>query len=55
MSYPVWLGTDDAAEKFGGILGYPTSFLISRDGKQVRKFQGLEGYDVLSKAIEGQL
>jgi thiol-disulfide isomerase/thioredoxin len=55
MSYPIWLGTDDAAEKFGGILGYPTSFLISRDGKQVRKFQGLEGYDVLSKAIEGQL
>jgi thiol-disulfide isomerase/thioredoxin len=55
MSYPIWLGTDDAAEKFGGILGYPTSFLISRDGKQVRKFQGLEGYDTLAKAIEGQL
>jgi len=55
MSYPIWLGTDEAADKFGGILGYPTSFLISRDGKQVRKFQGLEGYDVLAKAIEGQL
>jgi thiol-disulfide isomerase/thioredoxin len=55
MSYPIWLGTDDAAEKFGGILGYPTSFLISRDGKEVRKFQGLEGYDTLAKAIEGQL
>jgi thiol-disulfide isomerase/thioredoxin len=55
MSYPIWLGTDDAADKFGGVLGYPTSFLISRDGKQVRKFQGLEGYDTLAKAIEGQL
>ena len=55
MTYPIWLGTDDAAEKFGGILGYPTSFLISRDGRQVRKFQGLEGYDTLAKAIEGQL
>lgn len=55
MSYPIWLGTDEAADKFGGILGYPTSFLISREGKQVRKFQGLEGYDTLAKAIEGQL
>ena len=55
MSYPIWLGTEEAADKFGGILGYPTSFLISRDGKQVRKFQGLEGYDTLAKAIEGQL
>jgi thiol-disulfide isomerase/thioredoxin len=55
MSYPIWLGTDEASDKFGGILGYPTSFLISRDGKQVRKFQGLEGYETLAKAIEGQL
>ena len=55
MSYPIWLGTDDAADKFGGILGYPTSFLISRDGKQVRKFQGLKSQDELIQAIEAQL
>ena len=55
MSYPIWIGSDDAADKFGGILGYPTSFLIDRDGKQVEKFQGLMGYDELAKAIEAQL
>src|SRR6516165_9444451 len=33
MSYPILIGTDDASNKFGGILGFPTSFLISRDGK----------------------
>ena len=55
MSYPIVLGSDEAADKFGGILGYPTSFLISRDGKQVRKFQGFEGYDALAKAVESQL
>ena len=55
MSYPIWLGDDEAAEKFGGILGYPTSFLISRDGKQVEKFEGLMGYDEIAKAIESQL
>jgi len=55
MSYPIWLGNDDLAEQFGGILGYPTSFLISRDGKRVGKFQGLKGYDELASAIESQL
>ncbi len=55
IDYPILLGNDDAGEKFGGILGYPTSFLISRDGKQVMKIQGLRSYDELAKAIEGQL
>lgn len=55
MSYPIWIGSDEAADKFGGILGYPTSFLISRDGKQVEKFQGLKSQDELEKAIESQL
>jgi thiol-disulfide isomerase/thioredoxin len=55
MSYPVWIGNDEAADKFGGILGYPTSFLISRDGKQVKKFQGLKSEEELSSAIEAQL
>ena len=55
MSYPIWLGTDESADKFGGILGYPTSFLISRDGKQVQKFQGLKSQDELAQAIESQL
>src|SRR5271169_3223165 len=37
IDYPILIGNDDAGEKFGGILGYPTSFLISRDGRQVLK------------------
>jgi cytochrome c biogenesis protein CcmG/thiol:disulfide interchange protein DsbE len=55
MNYPIVLGTDEAADKFGGILGYPSSFLISRDGKIVTKFQGLKSEDELTKAIESQL
>lgn len=55
MSYPILIGTDDASNKFGGILGFPTSFLISRDGKQVVRFQGLKSYDEMAKAIESQL
>lgn len=55
MSYPIWIGSDEAAGKFGGILGYPTSFLISRDGRLITRFQGLRSEDDLVKAIESQL
>jgi thiol-disulfide isomerase/thioredoxin len=55
MSYPILLGNDAAAEKFGGLLGYPTSVLISRDGKQIQHITGqINGEDV-AKAIEAQL
>jgi cytochrome c biogenesis protein CcmG/thiol:disulfide interchange protein DsbE len=55
MNYPILLGNDAVADKFGGLLGYPTSFLISRDGKIVKKVQGLISYEELTKAIESQL
>src|ERR1700730_16988033 len=55
MGYPILLGNDDIANQFGGLLGYPTSILISRDGKQVKRITGLIGYEEISHAIESQL
>jgi len=55
MNYPTVVGSDDVAEKLGGLFGYPTSILISRDGKQVQRILGAINYDELSKAIEAQL
>lgn len=55
MSYPILLGNDAIADKFGGLLGYPTSVLISRDGKQVKRITGLISYEEISHAIEAQL
>jgi thiol-disulfide isomerase/thioredoxin len=55
MNYPIVIGNDAVADKFGGLLGYPTSFLISKDGKIVKKVQGLISYEELTKAIESQL
>lgn len=52
INYPILLGSDDAAEKFGGILGYPTSFLVSRDGQLLMKFQGPPDLDFVAKAVE---
>src|SRR5229473_8600758 len=55
MNYPIVLGNDDVATKFGGLLGYPTSLLISKDGKEIKKNQGLIPFKELTKTIESQL
>jgi cytochrome c biogenesis protein CcmG/thiol:disulfide interchange protein DsbE len=55
MNYPIVIGDDAAADKFGGLLGYPTSVLINRDGKIVKRITGIISYDEISKSIESQL
>ena len=55
MNYPIVVGNEKVAEKFGGLLGYPTSILISRDGKILKRTTGLIDYDATTKMIEGAL
>ncbi|MFZ0638321.1 MAG: TlpA disulfide reductase family protein [Candidatus Acidiferrales bacterium] len=55
MSYPIMLGNEDLAEKFGGLIGLPTSVLISRDGKVVKRFIGEVDKGELQTEIEKQL
>jgi len=55
MNYPILLGNDDIADKFGGLIGLPTSILITRDGKKVKTIIGLVNHDDIAKAIEGLL
>ena len=33
IDYPVLLGTEERQDAFGGVVGYPTKFLLDRDGK----------------------
>jgi thiol-disulfide isomerase/thioredoxin len=55
MDYPIVLGTDAITDKFGGLLGMPTSFLISRDGKIVKKYLGVIDAKQVTKDVESQL
>jgi thiol-disulfide isomerase/thioredoxin len=55
VNYPILLGNDKVADQFGGLIGLPTSLLISRDGKILKRFIGLVGHDTYTKAIEGNL
>src|SRR6202140_1611726 len=37
MNYPIVIGNDDIAEKFGGLLGNPTAVLLSGAGSRVKE------------------
>lgn len=54
MNYPILIGNDSVADKFG-LIGYPTSILISKDGRIVKKITGIISEEELSKMIEGLL
>jgi hypothetical protein len=40
MNYPIVIGSDAVADKFGGLIGYPTSVLLTRDGKIAKTIVG---------------
>jgi thiol-disulfide isomerase/thioredoxin len=52
MNYPILLGNDGVADKFGGLLGYPTSVLISKNGNVVKRITGIVSEDEITKQIE---
>jgi len=39
VTYPIWLGTYEAARRFR-VVGIPTSFLLDRDGAILERFDG---------------
>lgn len=59
MNYPILIGDSDAADKFlggiGGIVGLPTSVLVSRDGKRVKTTIGPVDPDKLERDIQSLL
>jgi thiol-disulfide isomerase/thioredoxin len=55
MNYEILVGNTKIADKFGGILGMPTSMLYSRDGKRIKTIVGLIDHDDLSKTLDSQL
>lgn len=55
MNYPIVVGNEKVAEQFGGLLGFPTSILVSKDGKQIKRVTGIINEEEISKLIEGAL
>lgn len=55
INYPIVIGNDDIANRFGGIIGMPTTLVISRDGKLAKRFIGLVSHEQIEAEIEKQL
>jgi thiol-disulfide isomerase/thioredoxin len=51
IRYPQVLGEEGTKESFGPFLGYPTKYLIDRDGRVVKRYFGMVG-DELAADIE---
>ena len=50
LTYPNVMGSDEARDAFGPFLGYPTKYLIDRDGKLVKRYLGAVG-DILNEEV----
>jgi thiol-disulfide isomerase/thioredoxin len=55
MNYPIVMGSDAITDKFGGLLGMPTSYLITRDGKIFKRYIGALNENQIVKDVESQL
>ena len=51
MDYPVLMGDPQLAERFGGVLGLPLSYLIDSEGRVVARYQG----ELNLKQLESQI
>ncbi len=55
MTYPVAIGDDALAEAFGGLPGFPTTFLVDAEGTIVDKWFGAIPRKILEEKIRGRL
>lgn len=55
MNYPVALGDQELATRYGGILGLPVNIVIGRDGKIVSKHVGMADLSVFERELTAQL
>lgn len=46
VTYPQVMGNEDTGEAFGPFLGYPTKYLIDRDGLVVKRYFGIVGEEL---------
>jgi len=55
MNYPILLGNDEIANRFGGLLGYPTTVLFDKNGREIKRTTGAIAYEEYAKVIEENL
>ncbi len=51
VNYTMLIANDKTADDYGGIVGIPTTFVIDRDGKVVKRFVGYTAPEVFEETI----
>lgn len=52
MNYPVAMGDAKLGELYGGVLGLPVTYLIDRNGKVVRRYEGAADLKQMEKDVQ---
>jgi peroxiredoxin len=52
LNYPVAVGDDKLAERYGGVLGLPVNFIIDRDGRIYSKHLGATDVSVFDQEVQ---
>ena len=52
VNYPMLLANADTARRFGGIIGIPTTFVLDRQGRIVKKFMGRVEQKTFEEAVQ---
>ncbi len=55
LPYPTLIGNESVATSFGGIVGFPSAFLVDREGRIVESWVGAVPRAVLEKRIQSLL
>jgi cytochrome c biogenesis protein CcmG/thiol:disulfide interchange protein DsbE len=51
VNYPMLIGNDETAKAFGGVNSIPTTFVLDRQGKIVKRFVGFTPPEVFEQTI----
>ncbi|KPJ52703.1 hypothetical protein AMJ39_07185 [candidate division TA06 bacterium DG_24] len=52
IEYTTLIGTDEVTQAYGGVRGIPTTFIIDREGKIYKKYQGYRDKSVFENDIK---
>lgn len=55
ISYPLVIGNQEVTQRYGGIRGIPTSFLLDREGRIVQKWTGMIDAQTLEQSVKALL
>ncbi len=55
MNYPIAVVGQDLTQKYGGIRGIPTTFLIDKEGRIAKKYVGYQDKEVFESQIQALL